>query len=76
MVDDVIERYVVLDVTLSGPVVVSTDLVRMGIEVVMGRVGLRVGNGVSVWGEVNRSGLAVVRVMVLRTGCRCRMSVV
>lgn len=75
MVDDVIERYVVLDVTLSGPVVVSTDLVRMGIEVVMGRVVLRVGNGVSVWGEVNRSGLAVVRVMAL-AGCRCRTSVV
>lgn len=75
MVDDVIERYVVLDVTLSGPVVVSTDLVRMGIEVVMGRVVLRVGNGVSVWGEVNRSGLVVVRVMVC-AGCRCRTSVV
>lgn len=61
--DDVTERKVVLNVTFSGSVLGSAELVRMGMKVVRGNVGA--GNGVRVWVEVNISGLVVVRDMVL-----------
>lgn len=53
----------VLNVTFSGSVLGSAELVRTGMKVVRGNVGA--GNGVRVWVEVNISGLVVVRDMVL-----------
>lgn len=57
------ERKVVLNVTFSGSVLGSAELVRTGMKVVMGSVGA--GNGLRVWVEVNLSCLVVVRDMVL-----------
>lgn len=57
------ERKVVLNVTFSGSVLGSAELVRKGMMVVRGSVGA--GNEVRVWVEVNISGLVVVRDMVL-----------